>query len=190
MEYVTPTKASKILGVCTRTLKNWEEKGKIEVYRTPTGHRRYKVQTDKVSQKKKKQKPTKYIYARVSSKKQQKHLQNQIDALKQKYPKHTVISDIGSGLNYKRKGFKRILDQLYERDIQEIVVASKDRLVRFGYEFFEHTFEKFGARIICENSKGQDPDRELAEDILAITTVFSARIHGSRKYKTTDAELS
>ena len=56
MEYVTPTKAIKILGVCTRTLKNWEEKGKIEVYRTPTGHRRYKVQTDKVSQKKKKQK--------------------------------------------------------------------------------------------------------------------------------------
>lgn len=99
------------------------------------------------------------------------------------YPKHEVVSDIGSGLNYERKGFKTILDDAIKGHIREVVVAHKDRLCRFGFEFFKSIIEKYsnGQLVVLDNEK-LSPESELAKDILQVLTVFSARVNGYRKY--------
>ena len=125
------------------------------------------------------------IYARVSSSHQKKagDLQRQIDDLAQVYPEHEVISDVGSGLNYKRRGFKAILDRVHQGMVDEVVVRHKDRLCRYGLELVEWILEKAGTRlVVLSQSADQEPDatRELADDLLAITTVFVARHNGQR----------
>ena len=106
-----------------------------------------------------------------------------INFLTKKYPSYEIITDIGSGINFKRKGLQQILDDLFEQNISEVVVASKDRFSRFGYELFEYIFNKFGAKITCVNKQlDQTIKEELAEDLLSIITVFTARYHGKRKY--------
>ena len=94
-----------------------------------------------------------------------------------------LIKDISSGLNFKRKGLQKILDQLFRDQIDELVVYSKDRLCRFGFDLFEYMFKHFGASIKIIDNKAKTEQDEIAEDILAITTVFAAKIHGKRKYK-------
>jgi putative resolvase len=177
MSYVSPKEAKEHLGVSIDTLRRWAKEGKIEFITTNGKHRRYKIDTTKET-------GQKIIYARVSSKKQQLDLQRQIDFLKSKYPTHSVISDIASGINFNRKGFTSILDQLFNRNIKEVVVYSNDRLSRFANDLISHIFTHFGAKLIIENdSNDKTPQEELAEDLLSIVSVFSARYHGSRKYK-------
>ncbi len=178
MNYVSAEEASKHYKVCTETLRHWANHGKIEFVRTEGGHRRYKIS-----------KPVneghKYLYARVSSKKQEEDLKRQVKYLRRKYPDYKVIKDIGSGLNFKRQGFRTILEQLFEGNIQEVVISSSDRFSRFGTrEFFGWLFEHFGAKLtILENANYANPEQELSEDLLEIITVFSARYYGRRKYK-------
>ena len=177
MSYVNPIKAAEIYGVSTQTLRRWANNGQILFKVTNGKHRRYKI-PDRV------RKGKKIIYARVSSKKQEGDLTRQIKYLKEKYPKYTVISDIGSGLNFKRKGLKTILEQLFERNIEEVVVYAKDRLSRFGIKLFEYMFEFFGAKLTFTfNEDKKSNSEELAEDIMAILTVYAARLHGRRKYE-------
>ena len=178
MGYVHTGEAQEHYGVSIDTLRNWEKKGKIKTIRTAGGHRRYFVPE--------KNEGKKIIYARVSSSKQSDNLDNQIKYLKERYPTHELIQDIGSGINFERRGFRKILDELFANNIQEVVVTSKDRLCRFGNELFEYMFHKFGARLEILNSNehvSKTPNEELAEDLLSIVTVFTARYHGSRKYK-------
>lgn len=177
--YVDTITAKKFYGVSKDTLRRWAKKGKINVIRTKGNHRRYFMPD--------KQEPNsqKIIYARVSSSKQKEHLENQVKILQEKFPEHTVIKDIGSGINYDRKGFKTILEQVFDKNVEEVVVASKDRFVRFGFELFEFIFNKFGTRIKIINSKKcKTSEQELAEDLLSVVTVFTARYHGKRKYTT------
>jgi predicted site-specific integrase-resolvase len=117
-------------------------------------------------------------------------LDRQISFLQRRYKSHEVIKDIGSGLNFKRRGFKTILEQLFVGRIKEVVIASADRFSRFGTrDFFEWLFSHFGARLVILNHKKcQDPEEELAEDLLEIITVFSARYYGRRSYKAGDEE--
>ena len=132
--------------------------------------------------------------SRVSSSKQKNDLQRQIDYLHEKFPNHDIISDIGSGLNFKRKGFVKILECLIEGGIKEVVVAHKDRICRFGYDLVEQLFKKFGSVLTIVESDGiKEPINEFAEDVLSIITVFTARYYGSRKYhllsKNTDISI-
>ena len=134
---------------------------------------------------KEQEKKARIIYARVSSSHQKKagDLQRQIDDLKQTYPGYEVISDVGSGLNYKRRGFKTILERVNKGLVEEVVVRHKDRLCRYGLELVEWILEKAGTRlVVLSQSAEQTPDatRELADDLLAITTVFVARHNGQR----------
>jgi len=176
MSYVSPKIAAQFYNVSSETLRRWADQCKIPFKTTPGGHRRYKII-------KKNNDKQKIIYARVSSSKQKRDLQRQIKYLQNKYPTYTVISDIASGLNYKRKGLRTILESLFAFDIQEVVVYAKDRLTRFGYELYEFLFEHFGATLTCVQSKDTKKyAEEIAEDILAIITVYSAKIHGKRKY--------
>ena len=177
----TPRELAKRYNVSRETLRLWSIEGKIQTVKTDGGHRRYVVNeeflkgsTDKCN----------IIYARVSSAKQKEDLDRQIEFLKSKYPDYEVISDIGSGINFRRKGLLTILDRLIQGNIRELVVAHKDRLCRFGFELFQHLFKRQGSILtVVESSQDEDPKDELSDDLMSIITVFTARYHGKRKYK-------
>lgn len=178
MSYVSPKEAIKFFGVSKETLRRWNIDGTIQTIKTNGGHRRYKIPEKDNNQGKKN-----IIYARVSSSKQKSDLENQIKFIKQKYPTYEVITDIGSGINYKRKGFKRILELLFEGNINEVVVAHSDRFTRFSFELFVWMFNFHGSTLLdLSNEESKSPEQELSEDLLSIITVFSARYYGKRKY--------
>lgn len=180
MEYVTPKQAKQIFKVTDKTLRRWEKKGKITSTRTEGGHRRYKIHRGKINKNKR---GKQIIYARVSSGKQKEDLERQINYLKRAFPKHILVTDIGSGINFNRKGFKAILEELFTYNIEEVVVTSQDRFARFGFDFFEFLFKKFDSKIHVINEKQiKTAEQELSEDIISIITVFTARYHGRRKY--------
>jgi putative resolvase len=175
MTYVSTKEAKKFFKVSEQTLRRWAASDHIAVKFTPGGHRRYLIPSKNSS---------KIIYCRVSSAKQKKDLQRQIQFMREKYPKHEIIQDIGSGINFKRKGFLSILQRIFKGSVSEVVISSCDRLARFDFEFFDWLFNQFGCSLICINkSKFKSSEQELAEDLLSIVTVFTARYHGSRKYK-------
>ena len=186
-EYVTPKKATEILGCVTRTLRNMEKQGRIQSIRTDSNHRRYNIKeylarTNTVS----KIPPTriKVCYCRVSSRGQKADLERQVAYMERKFPSHQIIKDIGSGLNFKREGIKTLLELSYSGTLEEVVVAYKDRLCRFGFELFEQIFKReSNAKIVVLNNVSYSPEEEFSKDILQILTVFSARIHGLKKYK-------
>ena len=195
-DYLAANKVQKIYGVSTGTLRNWEKEEKISAIRAPGGKRLYNRESiEKLFHVESKVKE-RICYARVSSSHQKEDLVRQVELLQTNYPKHRVIQDIGSGLNWKRKGFLEILDGLYGKTIEEVVVLHKDRLCRFGYELVEFIVEKAGAKLLVrdqietskeingektiEKSKYISPEQELAEDLLSIVTVFVARNNGKR----------
>ena len=122
------------------------------------------------------------IYARVSTRKQLDDLQSQIRVLKAKYPDHTVFSDCASGLNFKRKGLLSLLQLAFEHRLRVVRVAHRDRLCRFAFDLLEHVFRAHEAEIIVEASDlpPSSAERDLAEDVLAVITVFGARLNGAR----------
>ena len=175
--YVSAQIASKELNVSAQCLRTWANDGKIKYITTKGGHRRYLLEEQQIQQGKK------IIYARVSSKKQQDDLHRQIQFLRQKYPNHEVVKDIGSGINYKRLGFKRILEGIFTGTIQEVVVAQKDRFTRFGFDLFEWIFQQHGANLICDQKEDEQRQDELTDDLMSIITVFTARYYGRRNYQ-------
>jgi len=121
-----------------------------------------------------------YIYCRVSSTKQKDDLERQCSDLQQLYPDHILVKDVASGLNYKRRGLKALLDKCLRGMVSEVVVMHKDRLVRYGAEIFEFIFEKTGVKFVVHRQSAPSNEDELAQDLLAITTVFCARHHDRR----------
>jgi putative resolvase len=93
------------------------------------------------------------------------------------------MQDIGSGLNYKRKNFNRLMELVELGHVRRLIIAHRDRLVRFGYGYFEAFCERHNTEIVVINGDTLSPEQELVQDLLAITTVFSARLHGLRSYK-------
>lgn len=188
-EYVSPQTISKIYGVTSSTLRNWAENGKIKCIRPNGGRRLYNkedILTLFGSTKNQTETPRKRIlYARVSSPHQSEDLDRQTEFLQSKYPNDQLIKDIGSGLNWKRKGFETLLEQIYLGNISEIVVAYKDRLCRFGFELFEWICQKHNTKILVLNpvSETEDRTKELAEDLFSIVTVFVAKNNGLRASK-------
>ncbi len=176
--YVSPREAQKILGVSIQTLRNWDKEGKIDSIRTPSGHRRYNIDSFLSARGR-----ATIIYARVSSYKQKEDLHRQADYLQSLYPNAEVVTEIGSGLNYKRKKFRAILERVMSGDVETLVVGHKDRLARFGFDFFGWLCELNNCQLVVCNNSNLSPEREMVEDILAIVHVFSCRLYGLRKYK-------
>ena len=176
-----PKELSAYLGVTQHTLTQWEKEGKIQATKTPGGHRRYTyVDTHPNNSETK----TKYIYARVSSSKQKDDLQRQIDSLQEAFPDYEVIKDIGSGINFKRRGLITLLDNVLGGKVSHVVVAHRDRLTRFGFEMFIYLFNRLNVSIqVMSDDDIKEPTTELAKDLLSIVTVFTARYYGSRSYK-------
>lgn len=185
----------KILGIHFQTLNNWEKNGKIECIRTPGGKRLYdlslfleKTKGLKESQKDeedgKEIKKLKICYCRVSTLGQKNDLERQVTLMKEKYTDHIIIKDIGSGLNFKRKGLIKIIDLAINGEVEEVVIAYKDRLARFGYEMIEYIIENYSdGKITILNEVELSPTEEITKDLVTIINVFSARVNGLRKYK-------
>jgi excisionase family DNA binding protein len=185
-----PEEASKILNVTVQTLINWTNEGKLQCTRTKGNHRRFQLSTilaqckpeeaRKITNKPKR----KICYCRVSTHSQKDDLERQIKFFRNEYPEYEIIKDIGSGINFKRKGFNSILEYAIEGDIEEVVVTHKDRLCRFGFELVENIITKqSNGKIVVLNRKETSPQEELVNDLISIITVFSSRLYGLRSSK-------
>jgi len=179
MNYVKPQIASKELGITIQTLRNWAKNDQIKFVTGPGGGRLY--DTTSITLKEPEKTSSKYIYCRVSSSKQKDDLDRQINFLKEKYKEHSVITDIASGINFKRKGLKRLLDEAIKGNIREIVVAHKDRLCRISWDHFYWLFTRLGVNLIVEDREEHSPESELQDDLFSIIHVFSCRHYGQRR---------
>ncbi|PMB32376.1 IS607 family transposase, partial [Fischerella thermalis BR2B] len=121
-------------------------------------------------------------YCRVSSTKQRDDLDRQIAYMQSLYPEAEIIKDIGSGINFKRKGLQTLLDRLMRGDKLTLVVACRDRLCRFGFELIQYMVEQNGGQIVVLENTIHCPESELTSDLLSILHVLSCRMHGLRKY--------
>ena len=126
-------------------------------------------------------------YCRVSSPKQKDDLQRQIENVKSymiaKGYQFTVISDVGSGINYNRKGLNQLIDMITNSEVEKIVILYKDRLLRFGFELIESLCAKYGTIIEIIDNTEKTEEQELVEDLVQIITVFSCKLQGKRAYK-------
>ena len=177
--------AAELLGVTPKTLREWEKEGKIKSVRTEGGHRRYEVSHLLGS---KKSNELTIAYARVSSYEQKDDLKRQEIVLESYCAKHgydfELISDLGSGLNYKKKGLIKLIKLICSQQVDRLVLTHKDRLLRFGSELIFSLCEHFGVEVILINrSEDSTFEEDLAQDVLEIITVFSARLYGSRSHK-------
>jgi predicted site-specific integrase-resolvase len=173
-----PREICKLYGITPRTLLNWSYNRRIKFIRTDTGHRRYYFEDST--------KPAgrKICYCRVSSQGQKEDLERQSNYMRLRYPSYEIITDIGSGINFKRKGFNAILDSAIKGDVAEIVVTHRDRLCRFGFELVERLVTKCSHGVIVVlDHKETSPNEELVCDLISIVTVFSSRIYGLRSHK-------
>ncbi|ARF12318.1 resolvase [Klosneuvirus KNV1] len=168
-----------------QTLNNMVKRKEIEVVKIGT---KYVYNLDKYLRVHGIQKlnKKKLCYCRVSSYKQKEDLDRQIKYMSDKFPTYELIKDIGSSLNFERQGLQKILDYAIKGEVEELVIAYKDRLARIGYELIELMITKYsnGKIIILEKSEEETPDEELVKDILSIMNVYVAKINGLRKYKT------
>lgn len=180
-KYISGSIICKKYNVSTPTLYRWEQEGLVKTIRLPGGSRKYRARDIDAlfegSEADKEEKKA-ICYARVSSAHQKEDLQRQIDYLKEKFPEHEIIQDIGSGLNWKRKGFMSLLEQVYDGIVEEVVVTYKDRLCRFGFELVEWIFKKSGTKLVVLSQTERNEENDSRE--LAITTVFVARNNGLR----------
>lgn len=183
-EYVSTSKAAKIIGVSTKTLYNWDAAGKLKCIRTKGLHRRYAL-SDVLNQcgAPESDGRRRICYARVSGVKQKEDLERQKIMFRNKFPGYECISDVGSGLNFKRKGFNEILDSAIGGHIEEIVVTHKDRLCRFGFDLVEKLINQYSkGKIVVLDDTETSPEKELVDDLLSVITVFSSRLHGLRSH--------
>lgn len=177
--WVGSAKACSFFGVTSQTLRRWADSNNVEYKRTVGGHRLYKIDSgtrmetnEKVS----------YIYIRVSSSKQKDDLERQAIFMQDKFPSYTLIKDIGSGLNFKRRGLLKLMELSNKGLVKEIVVASKDRLCRFGFELIKWQLFQNNTELVVLEQNDRSPEEEFTEDILAILQVFACRWNGKRKY--------
>ncbi len=181
-------KAAKIVGVSTQTLRRWANEKRLIPKPTQGGQRRYDIyELQPHHFHKSNEKPMTIAYARVSSHDQMADLERQVQVLEMYCTAHgwtlEIITDLGSGMNYHKKGLKLLLEKIMQGTINRLVLTHKDRLLRFGAELVFALQEK-GIEVVIIN-QGVQPscEEELAQDVLEIITVFSARLYDLRSHK-------
>lgn len=188
--FLSIQEAAEYFGVSPQTLRRWEKQKKIApAHRTEGGQRRYSTAQLAPSDTSKKplDRPT-LAYARVSSHDQKEDLQRQVHMLEiyccAKGWTFSVLQDLGSGMNYSKRGLKQLLEQIMSGQIGRLVLTHKDRLLRFGSELVFSLCAIKNIEVVIIN-QGDEPsfEEELAKDVLEIITVFSARLYGSRSHK-------
>ena len=185
-----PKEFAELLNVSVKTLQRWDREKTLVANRTPTNRRYYTY--DQYLQFKGIGRDTDsrkiVIYTRVSTRNQTDDLENQVDFLQQYVNAKGLIADdivrdYGSGLNYNRKKWNQLLNEVMENKIKVIFISHKDRFVRFGFDWFEKFCNKFNVEIVVVKNEKLSPPEELVQDIVSILRVFSCRLYGLRKYK-------
>ena len=191
MKYYSIGEFEKAIGKTTKTLRNWDKVGKLKPVRVEsTGYRYYsQEQLNHFLGIKGIETKTKKVigYCRVSSHKQKDDLERQIENVRTymyaKGYQFEVISDIGSGINYNKKGLNQLIDMITNSEVEKIVILYKDRLLRFGFEIIENLCNKYGTTIEVIDNTEKTEEQELVEDLIQIVTVFSCRLQGKRANK-------
>lgn len=194
MRFLKISDAAKELGICQATLRKYVDQDKIPHKRTPGGQRlidvdAYLAGESKIEARKSESERnrTNVFYCRVSSKKQSDDLERQVQLAEKYYPEHEIVKDIGSGINWKRRGFQSLLGRVQRGEIEEVVIFHRDRIARIGYDLIESVFQNAGTKIkvhpTARPAKHKSSEEELAEDLMSIITVFSCRQMGKRRYK-------
>ena len=191
----SPKEFGLLIGRTTKTLQRWDREGILKSHRSITDRRYYTHEQylQWIGQKARERKCV--TYCRVSSAGQKNDLQSQRKAVEsfcisagKKIDEK--FEDIGSGLNYKRKNFTHLMEMVERGELSEIVVAHKDRLVRFGFEWFEKFCSDHGVSITVMNAETLSPEAEMTKDLLSIIHCFSSRLYGLRKYKKKIIEMT
>lgn len=192
MKYYSIHEFSKLINVTPQTLRNWDKNGKLKPNHTSSNGYRYyshsqlkeilNIEDDSIKDK------VIIGYCRVSSNKQKDDLERQIenmtkylDSLNKPYK---IITDIGSGINYKKKGLRDLLKRINNKEVDKIIVLYKDRLLRFGFELVEYMANLNGCEIEILDSTEKTQQEELVEDLIQIITVFSCKLQGRRANRT------
>ena len=185
-----PKEFAELLNVSVKILQRWDREKTLVANRPPTNRRYYTY--DQYLQFKGIGRDTDsrkiVIYTRVSTRNQTDDLENQVDFLQQYVNAKGLIADdivrdYGSGLNYNRKKWNQLLNEVMENKIKMIFISHKDRFVRFGFDWFEKFCNKFNVEIVVVKNEKLSPPEELVQDIVSILQVFSCRLYGLRKYK-------
>lgn len=191
MPYVKANLAADFYKLSPRRLRQLAASGLIKHITTPGGHYLYFIDPERDSEDEPEPasesdaaQPVSgdVLYARVSSRRQHRDLERQAKALSDRFPGRRVVSDVGSGVDFQRRGFKAILEQLFAGNLRSVVVAHQDRWSRISFDFFQWLFERFGAKLEVLHTTAVDSNRELADDLMEIVTSLAAH-HSRRRWR-------
>ncbi len=180
---------AKKVNVSPSTLRRWDKTGEFPAKKRKSGHRYYDESDVRCLLNKTPLSARKtIIYCRVSSYGQKDDLESQMKAM-ETYCLHAGISidelikEIGGGMNFKRKKFLKLMDSVSKGEVSRLIIAHKDRLSRFGFDYFQHLCDVNGCRLEVINQESLSPEKEMVEDLLSIIHTFSCRLYGLRRYK-------
>ena len=189
---ISTGKAAKLLGVTVKTLQRWEREGRlIPIARTDSNRRLYtELQLREfIGLRHAVAAPTRLVaYCRVSSAAQKPDLANQRKVLEEFVVARGLanvefVEEIGGGLNFKRKRFLALMDEIGRREVKTLILAHRDRLTRFGFEWFEHFARMNGCELLVLNQERLSPEQEMVQDLMTIVHCFSSRLYGLRNYR-------
>ena len=191
MKYYSIGEFSELIGKSQQTLRLWHKKNIFIPNHITEGGTRYYSHQQYLDFLKLNNNytPIKKIigYCRISSHKQKDDLERQIKYVTEycvaKGYQFEIIQDIGSGINYDKKGLNHLIDLITNGEVSKVVVLYKDRLVRFGFELIENLCNKYETQIEIIDNTEKTEEQELVEDMIQIVTVFSARLQGKRAHK-------
>ncbi len=182
--------AAQLMDVHPNTIRRWEAEGKLRCEWTPGGKERRIPESEirRLFGSSEKSVDAVVLYGRVSGHGQRDDLKTQVECLEAEYgPRFgavQTITDIGSGLNTRRRGLRKLLDMVRSRSVRAVAITYKDRLTRFGFEYLETFFRDYGVEILVLHSdEDQTPEEELVADMVALVTSFAGRLYGRRSHK-------
>ena len=189
---------AKRIGKDPSTLRRWDkEGGRLPAKRTASGQRYYTEDDVYVALglETPPEKTKTVVYCRVSSRSQADDLESQVKAMESfclgaGIPVTDWLKEFGGGMNFKRKEFLTLMEMIERREVTKVIVAHKDRLVRFGFDYFEYFANMHNCEIVVVNQDSLSPQQEMVEDLMAIIHTFSCRLYGLRRYKKTIREAA
>jgi putative resolvase len=179
---------AKRIGRATSTIRRWEREGKLTARRLASGQRYFDESDVRAMLGGAPEKRLTVVYCRVSSAGQRDDLASQVKAMEQYCRAGAIavdewIQEVGGGMNFRRKRFLAMIERIQRGEIERILIAHKDRLVRFGFDLLDHLSREHGCEIVVVNQESLSPEQEMVEDLLAIVHTFSCRLDGMRKYR-------